>query len=60
MVPKMNGNETGAAALKNPAIGLKTAPVTMTAAGRLLGLNAGDWSMIVLGLLLSALLMALA
>lgn len=60
MVSKMHGNETAAAALKNPVIGLKTAPGTMSAAGRLLGLNAGDWSMIVLGLLLSGLLLALA
>jgi len=55
----MKRRETVTAAFKNGAIGLRPAPLAMTAAGRLLGLNAGDWSIIVLGLLLSGLLMAL-
>ena len=53
----MKGPETATA---TPAIGLRPTPLAMTATGRLLGLNAGDWSMIVLGLLLSGLLLALA
>jgi hypothetical protein len=58
-VTKMKGYETVTAAFKNEATGLTPAPLAMAAARRLLGLNAGDWSMIVLGLLLSGLLIAL-
>jgi hypothetical protein len=57
---QMRGRETVTADVKGGKIGLKPAPLTMIAAGRVLGLNAGDWSMIVLGLLLSGVLMALA
>jgi hypothetical protein len=42
------------------AIGFRAAPSVMTAAGRLFGLNAGDWSLIVLGLLVSGFMLALA
>jgi hypothetical protein len=53
----MKRRETIAA---NGAVGLRAAPSMTTAAGRLFGLNAGDWSLIVLGLLLSGFMLALA
>jgi hypothetical protein len=59
-VAQMKRHETATAAWKDGAIGLRPAPLPMTAAGRLFGLNVGDWSMIVIGLLLSGLLMTLA
>ena len=42
---------------KKLAIGLAPALLAMVAPRRLLGLDAGDWSMILLGLILSGLLL---
>jgi hypothetical protein len=41
----------------NNAATLSARPSGLTVAGRLLGLDAGDWSMVLLGLLLSGLLL---
>jgi hypothetical protein len=57
---KMSRRETVPAAVENGTMGLAgVAPLAMTESGRLLGLDAGDWSMILLGLVLSVLLLAL-
>jgi len=50
--------ERATAAFKSRAARFRPPPLAITAARRLFGLNAGDWSMIGLGLLLSGLLMA--
>lgn len=54
----MRAQESAPPAVKNQDIALDAAPLA-TAAGRLFGLDAGDWSMVLLGLLLSGLLLAL-
>ncbi len=55
----MSRRETVTAAFKDEAMGFAgAAPVAMTTSSRLLGLDAGDWSMILLGLILSVLLVA--
>jgi hypothetical protein len=47
------------AAFKDEAMGYAgSSPLALTASSRLLGLDAGDWSMILLGLILSVLLVA--
>jgi hypothetical protein len=55
----MRGSDTATATFKKRATALRTAPLPMVPAGRLLGLNAGDWSMVLFGLILSGLLLAL-
>ncbi|MGB6535014.1 MAG: hypothetical protein WBF58_03525 [Xanthobacteraceae bacterium] len=56
----MRSHETVTAAFKDEAVGFAgVARVAMTESGRLLGLDAGDWSMMLLGLVLSILLLAL-
>lgn len=55
----MRRHKTGAGAFKNERVGLTAAPLAMAASGRLLGLDAGDWSMMVLGLALSGFLLVL-
>jgi hypothetical protein len=47
------------AAVKRLLVATSTAPFGLTATGRLFGLDAGDWSMIFVGLALSGLLLAL-
>jgi hypothetical protein len=47
------------AAVKKRPLGLPAAPLAMAARGRLLGLDAGDWSMLLLGVIVSSLLLAL-
>ena len=46
-------------AFRKSGMATGTAPLSITVA-RLFGLNAGDWSLILLGLALSALLLAVA
>jgi hypothetical protein len=55
----MTRNETMPVDFRNAAMRLRAAPLAMAATVRLFGLNAGDWSMLVLGLVLSGLLLAL-
>ncbi|HEY1745813.1 MAG TPA: hypothetical protein VGG11_03480 [Xanthobacteraceae bacterium] len=47
------------AAINRVRVATGTAPFALTATGRLFGLDAGDWSMIFVGLALSGLLLAL-
>jgi hypothetical protein len=55
---KMSRREV-TAAFKDEAMGYAGgAPLAMTAPSRLLGLDAGDWSMMLLGLILAVLLVA--
>ena len=56
---KMGVQKTVPVAFKKSGVATGTAPFAITVA-RLFGLDAGDWSMIFLGLALSALLLALA
>ena len=55
----MSAQERTSDVFKGPPVGFPAAPVAVAGGGRLLGLDAGDWSMIVLGLALSGLLLAL-
>lgn len=55
----MRGLRSVPAAFKKPAMALgAAAPSSLVATGRLLGLDLGDWSMVLLGLILSGLLLA--
>jgi hypothetical protein len=56
---KMGIKKTAPVAFRKSGVATGTAPLAITAA-RFFGLDAGDWSMIFLGLALSALLLALA
>jgi hypothetical protein len=53
----MRRQEMVPTACNNAAMTLSARPSGLTVAGRLLGLDAGDWSMVLLGLLLSGLLL---
>jgi hypothetical protein len=55
----MRRHKTDASAIKNATVSLTAAPLARVASARLLGLDAGDWSMIVLGLVLSGSVLAL-
>lgn len=55
----MGTQESAAPAVKNQDMALRASPLAATAAGRLLGLDAGDWSMVLLGLVLTAVVLAL-
>jgi hypothetical protein len=55
----MRRQETVPAASNNSAMTVGAQPFGLTAAGRLLGLDAGDWSMVLLGFVLSGLLLVL-
>jgi hypothetical protein len=46
------------AAVRKRALGLAAALLAIAAPGRLLGLDIGDWSMMLVGLILSGLLLA--
>jgi hypothetical protein len=54
----MRRQQTAPGAFKSAAMALTGRPFGMTTASRLLGLNVGDWSTILLGLVLSGLLLA--
>jgi hypothetical protein len=56
----MRRQETVPTAFNSSATTLNVRPFGLMAAGRLLGLDAGDWSMVLLGFVLSGLLLALA
>jgi hypothetical protein len=56
---KDGGTEDGADGFQSVGVATDTASVAITVA-RLFGLDAGDWSMILLGLALSALLLVFA
>ncbi|MGB6538730.1 MAG: hypothetical protein WBF58_22535 [Xanthobacteraceae bacterium] len=56
----MSRQETAAAAYESGATSLaRIAPLAMTEPARFFGLDAGDWSMILLGLVVSGLLLTL-
>ena len=54
---KVRRRKTASVALANSGVATGAAPLAITAA-RFFGLDAGDWSMIFVGLALSALLLA--
>jgi hypothetical protein len=56
---KMGDERTVPVVFRKSGVTTDTAPLAITVA-RLFGLDAGDWSMILLGLALSALLLVLA
>jgi hypothetical protein len=59
MGTKMREKKTMSVAVRKSGLATGTTPLSI-AVTRLFGLDAGDWSMILLGLALSALLLALA
>jgi hypothetical protein len=56
---KMGEQKTVPVAFRKSGVATGTAPLAITV-GRLFGLDAGDWSMILFGVAMSALLLALA
>jgi hypothetical protein len=56
---KVGEHKTVPGAFRKSGVATGTAPFAITAV-RLFGLDAGDWSMILLGLMLSAVLLTLA
>jgi hypothetical protein len=54
----MRVSKTVSAAFKSPAMAVGPGPFPTSVAGRLFGLDAGDWSMVLLGLVISGLMLA--